>query len=410
MKSLSPSSLFPVPRAGLSWPVLIALLGACAPPHPVGTAQPTVVRVKTLAVERAAAATRYSATIRERESVDLAFKVGGTVERLLRVAAAGGERDVQEGDVLTRGSVLAELDRRDFARDVELASARLARAQADLPRASANAERWQRELARLVALEGTGAVTGKQIDETRSQARIADAEVETSKQTVATAQVELRQAEDRLSDCTLRVPVDGACVSLKKIAAGERVARDAMAFRVIDARTVRAVFGVPDLMLAGATRDQNLTLERGLDVFVQAFEGERFAGRVTKIAPAADQQTRTFLVEVTMDNAAGRLRPGMIATIQVGSERTAMLLPMTAVQRGATPGATAVFVVSDAAGHAVAQRRGVALGGVFDNQVEVLAAGSEVKPGDTVVVTNAWRLDDGRAVSVLAADAAGALR
>lgn len=377
------------------------LCGACGEPSVKAAPRPTVVRTKLLAPESSSTALRYSATIEERESVDLSFQVGGTVKRVLRVFTPHGERDIQEGDVVKRGDVLAELDTRDYERDVELARARLDRARSELPRAEANVERWQRELKRLVSLEGSGAVTVKQVDETRSQADIADADLDTARKQVATAEVELRQAQDRLADCTLVASVDGATVALKDIAVGAHVAANTRAFRVMDVRTVRAVFGVPDQMLAGTTGGLQIALDQQLDVFVQAYEGERFDGRITNIAPKADEETRTFLTEVTLDNSSGRLRPGMIATIRVGRERRATLLPLTAVQRGDAPGETAVFVVEGEGGRRIARRRRIELGGVCDNQVEVLAEGSEARPGDTVVVTNAWRLDDGREVAVL---------
>lgn len=391
------------PRAGLALVLLSAvpLGGACGGAKREAAARPTVVRVKVLTPETAATDVRYSATIQEHESVDLSFKVGGTVQRLLRIDAPGGARDIQEGDVVAKGDVLAELDTRDYQRDVDLASAHLERAQSEIPRAESSAERWHRELARLTALEGSGAVTVKQVDETRSQAEIADAELETARKSVSTAAVELRQAQDRLSDCRLIASLDGASVALKNVTVGEHVAANTRAFRVMDVRTVRAVFGVPDLMLAGASGGLHVALDQPLDVFVQAYEGERFEGRVTKIAPSADQETRTFLTEVTIDNAAGRLRPGMIATIRVGTERRSTLLPLTAIQRGSAPGETAVYVVVDEGGRKIARRRRIALGGVYDNQVEVLAANSDAKQGDAVVVTNAWRLDEGREVTIL---------
>jgi len=250
-------------------------------------------------------------------------------------------------------------------------------------------------------------VTAKQIDETRSQSEVSDAELETARRSLATAEIELRQAQDRLSDCALCNPLEGATVARKTVRPGERVAPNVVVFRVMDVRTVHVVFGVPDRMLDASADAPHVALDQHLPVGLDAFENERFEGVVTKIAPAADAETRTFLVEVTLDNGAGRLRPGMIATIRVGAERESLLVPLTAVQRGAAPGETAVYVVVDEGGRKVARRRRVALGGVYDNQVEVVEGGSEVRRGDTVVVTNAWRLDEGREVAVLAAAATG---
>src|SRR6185295_8076744 len=59
---------------------------------------------------------------------------------------------------------------------------------------------------------------------------------------------------------------------------------------------------------------------QSLDVSTEAYPGARFAGRVTAIAPLADSQSRVFNIEVTIPNADGRLKPGMIGTVAVPTE------------------------------------------------------------------------------------------
>jgi multidrug efflux pump subunit AcrA (membrane-fusion protein) len=166
-------------------------------------------------------------------------------------------------------------------------------------------------------------------------------------------------------------------------------------------------FGVPDTMLgnpAVISSVDRVFLGQMLPVTADAFEGRTLTGTVTKIAPQADSQTRTFLTQltlVTQEIAPGQpmLRPGMIVTVHVGAEndREVLLLPMAAIQQGRSPDDLIVYeVVSEAGGgRDVVRRRTVALGGIYNNQVEVLSAGSEVGPGSKIVVSTAERLADG---------------
>src|SRR4030095_16345975 len=93
--------------------LLIALLGACKSKQ----AQKPAVPVKVAAVELnvVSSGARYSATIIPRTEVQLAFKVGGYVDALRKVRGVDGKmRDIQEGDRLTIGAVLARVRQSDY--------------------------------------------------------------------------------------------------------------------------------------------------------------------------------------------------------------------------------------------------------------------------------------------------------
>ena len=121
---------------------------------------------------------------------------------------------------------------------------------------------------------------------------------------------------------------------------------------------------------------------------------------MTKIYPAADAKTRTFEIEVCIDQPRG-LKPGMVVTILGGCEESMVLLPMTSVQRGNRPDEFVVYAVSQEPGHPTARRRRVQWDGVYDNRLRLVdGPASEVRVGDTVVVSGAVRLSDGQAVRV----------
>ena len=166
-------------------------------------------------------------------------------------------------------------------------------------------------------------------------------------------------------------------------------------FEVIDLSSVRVAFAVPDTKINHFRDGQRLT------VMADASPGERFIGRVSKILPAADLRTRSFEIEVTIDDPHG-LRPGMVVTLITGREQSLILLPMTAIGRGETPDETTVFAVVDEGGRKIVHKRTVKLDGVYDNRIR-LVEGDRSQPGegDVIVVTGAFRLSEGQEVRVL---------
>jgi multidrug efflux pump subunit AcrA (membrane-fusion protein) len=166
----------------------------------------------------------------------------------------------------------------------------------------------------------------------------------------------------------------------------------------MDLSRLRVAFGVPDTKLG------EFQLGQTLKVLADAYPGEGFAGHVTKIYPAADAKTRTFQIEVCIDQPRG-LKPGMVVTILGGCEQSMVLLPLTSVQRGNRPDEFVVYAVRQERGRPTARRRRVQWDGVYDNRLRLVdGPASEVRAGDTVVVSGAVRLTDGQAVRVLSGE------
>jgi multidrug efflux pump subunit AcrA (membrane-fusion protein) len=167
----------------------------------------------------------------------------------------------------------------------------------------------------------------------------------------------------------------------------------------MDLTRLRVAFGVPDTRLRGIRMGQTLK------VLADAFPEESFAGQVTKICPAADPKTRTFEIEVCIDQPRG-LKPGMVVTILNGCEESMVLLPLTAVQRGDQPDEFVVYAVRREQRRSTARRCRVRWDGVYDNRLRLVdSPASEVHAGDLVVVCGAVRLTDGQVVQVLSQDA-----
>ena len=77
--------------------------------------------------------------------------------------------------------------------------------------------------------------------------------------------------------------------------------------------------------------------------------GEKFAGRISRVANAEDPKSRTMRVEIDLPNPSGRLRPGMYgrATLWLGTLRGAVQIPASCLAGPLREGKGAVYVVRD---------------------------------------------------------------
>ena len=194
----------------------------------------------------------------------------------------------------------------------------------------------------------------------------------------------------------LTVPRLGlAYVAEKYVERNKPVASAQSAFLLIDVAKVRVALGVSDALVGDLQSGQELP------VVAESLGGQTFKGRVSKISPAADLRTRTFLVEITIDEP-GKLKPGMIVTTSIGENRQGLLLPMTAIQRGRTQPGYVVYKVVSQGDQTVVRESRVELDGVYDNRIHVKTGpNSDVADGDSIVVVGAWRLSEGQPVRVI---------
>ena len=130
-------------------------------------------------------------------------------------------------------------------------------------------------------------------------------------------------------------------------------------------------------------------------IALDAYPGEEFQGKVSIIYPTLNTQTRTFQVEVTINNSNQRVRPGMFARVGLnfGAEHH-VLVPDQAVVKQVGSGERFVYVVSEGR----AQHRTVELGRRIDAEYEIIEG---LQEGETVVVFGQNLLTDGRQVNVL---------
>lgn len=155
----------------------------------------------------------------------------------------------------------------------------------------------------------------------------------------------------------------------------------------------------PVKVIVNVSESDFTKVHKGEKVQIKAdvYGDETFSGTVYLIHPTIDPATRTFTVEITIDNADERIHPGMFARVflNFGSAEH-VVVPDRAVVKQSGSGNKYVYVYNPADGTVSYNR--VELGRRIDNTYELL---SGVNNGDMVVTTGQVRLADGVKVDVL---------
>ena len=362
---------------------LLAAVGCATAPQPERV--PTPVRtekVKPASIERGV---RYSAQIVPQEQVAVSFKTSGYVLDLLQVRDNGGHlRDLEEGDPVTAGAVLARVEERDY-------QSKVARAEAGIAQAKAGEDKALNDLTRAEALFKADALVKPDLDAARAAYQSAVAQS-------AAARADLDVAATALRDTTLRAPRGGVVLE-RKLDRGALASPGTVVFTIGAVDSLKAVFGVPDAVVRRLRPGMSLTAS------ADAVVDRTFNGRVTTIAPVADRDTHLFSVEVAIPNRDGALRPGMIATIQLDesnqslTKAAAPAVPLTAIVKdSAKEGAYAVFVVDGNESNLQAKLRAVTPGPIAGDGIQIA---SGVSAGEQVIVSGAARLRDGERITVI---------
>lgn len=352
---------------------------------------------------------RYSANIVPYAQVDLAFKSGGYVETIRQVKGADGRtRDLQQGDRVSKGMILAQVRQEDYVIKVDQAKTQLAQAKwslesakSQLSKAEAALNHSQLDFARAKNLFETQSLTKSDFDTATTrldtdQANVAAAksQVDALQAQVGTAEQAVKSAELALADATLKSPMDGVVLA-RSIEIGTLATPGATAFVLADVSSVKAVFGVPDTMM------DRVKLGTRQTITAEAVPG-KLEGLITAISPSADPKSRTFSVEVTIPNPRERINAGMIATLTLAAARPAAqvpVIPLSAVIRSTqSPDGYAVFVIEDQAGKSLARMRNVELGEAYGNMIGVKAG---LNLGERVITTGATLIRDGWQVQVI---------
>jgi RND family efflux transporter MFP subunit len=387
----------------------LSVLAGCGTKTQKTGPEPVPVQAEIVAVQQVQPSWSYSGEIRPDTEVQLAFKEPGYIATLYHVKGADGRmRDVQVGDEIPAGTVLAHLRRSDYEASFKSAVGQehsmqgaLDVSQADLDRAKADQAKAHLDFERAQALYAVKALTRPDYDAAVEQHTSATANVEAAvrqiearRGQVAAALAQTVSARINLGDTNLIAPMPGVIVE-KNVEPGSLVATGSNAFTLDDTRVVKVNFGVPDSMLA------HLKLGAAVPVQLEALQGQTLTGRITEIAGSANRESRVFNVEVTLPNRDRSLRVGMIAAIRIeqANAQTVPVVPLSALMTAESgSNSYSVFTVEERDGKQFAQLKSVRVGETYGKSV-VIDQG--LTPGERIIVNRTNQLSDRSPIRVI---------
>jgi HlyD family secretion protein len=243
--------------------------------------------------------------------VEVKSKASGEVTRLL----------VESGSTVKRGELLGQVDPRDVRNTFAQAEADLEVARARMTTAAAQKKRSEELLKANVITEQE--YESATFEEANARAQLVK------------AQVNLELARERLSDVTIRAPIDGVIIS-KQVeegtiiqSASQNISGGSIIFTMADLTEMQVRTLVDETDLGKIQPGQQAR------VSVEAFPGRVFMGTILKIEPQAivEQNVTMFPVLVHLENRDGLLKPGMNAevVVEVARRQGVVLVPNAAV-------------------------------------------------------------------------------
>ncbi len=283
----------------------------------------------------------------------------GTVESDLRTTIASrltaiiNTIYVNAGDSVNKGQILVRLDDRDV-------QARVAQARGALRSAEATRDLAQREYDRLRPLVEQKVASPNEADVWRTKSEGAAADV-------TRAQRFIEEAEVQLSDTVLKAPFDGVVID-RQTEPGDLASPGKSLLTIYDPSRMRLEANVREAYIGRL--DELRKAKQPLPVIVQA-SGREIQGIVNQIVPAADPESRSFIVKVQLADPSG-LYPGMFGRLRVPLAPEAVLEIPTAAVRDV--GQLSFVEVAEGANSDMrVATRAVRLGPSRDGQVQVLA-------------------------------------
>lgn len=355
---------------------------ACSSNEPrPAVVSPTPVKVELVSPAAEVTLARYSGSLEPSARVEMAFRVGGYVDRIGQVRGDDGVlRNLAEGDLVARGTVLARIRSEDYAQKVATARAGLGQAQSEAKLAEMELERSQK-------LYASHTISKAELDAKVARAEYARANVDA-------AGARLNEAGVALDDTLLRAPLDGVILT-RDFEVGTLVSPGRTLLTVADVSQVKARFAVPEAVVEKLSVGSPVSVHVGAERETRAVQ-RVFDARVTRIAPAADARGRVFTVEAELNNPDGALRPGSVISVRVPEATLATApasVPLSAIVRSPTDArGFAVYVLEGTEPRGSVRLAAVQLGDVFGNAV---AVESGLSVGQRVVTIGSTLVRDG---------------
>jgi membrane fusion protein, multidrug efflux system len=319
----------------------------------VVTTDTTVYRVKTMLLEKQKVAQKidYTANLLAFEEINYAPASPGRIEEI----------NVEVGSRVAKGDVIARMDR-----------TQLSQASDQLQMATANYERMD-------TLYKLKSISQQQYEAAKTQYEVSKANV-----------------DFLIKNTTLVSPINGIVTgkyfetgelysSVPNTAAGKAAVVTLMQINPLKARINMSERYYP-------------LLKKGMKakVSVDIFPKREFHGEVFRIYPTISADTRTFSVELVINNADEALRPGMFARVYLDmGEANVLVVPAISIVKQEGTNDRYIFLADR---DTVARKVLISIGERYDDKVEVMS--DSLKEGDTVIIAGQDKLMNGSRISI----------
>jgi HlyD family secretion protein len=329
-------------------------------------------------------------TLEARIRASISPKISGRIAQVL----------VDQGDKVNKGQKLVLLEDDDLRQQVEIAKAELAVAHASVEKtisgikiAEATENQTRASYARNSELAPSGAVSIDALEKSQQQLEIAQAELNRAQaakieaeKLVIKAEASLQFAQAQLSYAAVCAPFDGLIVKRNRDP-GDVVVPGSMIVDMISLEQLWISAWVDETKLGSLKEGQPAKI-----VFRSAPAVE-LPGKVARISPQADSETKEVLVDVAIDNLPETWAVGQRAEVYIETKRkeNALVIPQRVIVRRQQPG---VYVIENGKTY---WRRIVA--GIEGKETIEVTEG--IKAGQVVLIPDAKLPKDGRAVKVV---------
>ena len=388
--------------------VLLALtlattLAGCSEPatSAEGTRERPAKAVDTEPVRREAVnrTVNVSGTLAAETDVTLSSQASGVVSRVL----------ADLGDRVVSGQVLVELDREKLQYNLDQQKAALARSLArygasepgrlppidqtpDVKRAAAELNQAVRGFDRATELKKRQLVSQQTLDDAESALRTRQAEYDSALQNaknmaadIDASNATVSLAERQLRDASIRAPFDGY-VQQRMVSLGELVKEEMPVMKIVRVDPLKVTAEIPEGLAPFVHGGQPVDLQ------VDAYPDQPFTGKVSRISPAVNQQTRAFPFEALVPNPHGLLKPGTFVRVKLTTNHVEQMLTLPYAALQYRYGVNRAFVVT---GDSIVGRE-VKVGDRLGDRIEILGG---VQAGDVVAMTDVDNLADGMKVA-----------
>ena len=272
------------------------------------------VQTEKIEYRRLKSVVTASGKIKPKKQVNISASTIGKVTKLA----------VAEGDLVTQGQFLLQIDPAPLAAEVSALEASIAAARAGLAQARAGLEQAQLELRRLSELKKSDLATDQDIDRARTSVQVETARNQAGEREIERLEANLRSAHHMLSQVTFDAPLAGL-ITVMNIEEGENVVTGTMnnpgtvLMTIADLSEIEAEIDVDETDVVGIRTGQPAS------VTIDAFPGKKFKAEVVKVgnsavaatSVSATDQTTNFRVTLALREAVPGIKPALSCSADI---------------------------------------------------------------------------------------------